>query len=230
MIHPADRYSDERAATTSKSGHRPGSLYAPLKRIVDVIGAAFALVVLVPVFVVIIVAVRASSPGPALFRQVRLGRNGRPFTMLKFRSMRIGDDDRAHRELIRRELAREPSSEGDSYKLVADDRITPIGRWLRRTSLDELPQLVCVLRGDMSLVGPRPALDWEYELFPEQYRRRLDAVPGITGLWQTQGRSTVGTLEMLEMDLDYLDRRSLRTDLGIIVATVGVLLRGDGAR
>ncbi len=201
-----------------------------IKRVIDVMIAGSALAVLCPAMIGVAVLIRRSTPGPALFRQTRVGLGGMPFTLLKFRSMRVGGDDQALRDLVRRELAGEQVPTDGSFKLTSDHRTTPIGRWLRSTSMDELPQLVCVLRGDMSIVGPRPALEWEHEMFPEAYRRRVEVLPGITGLWQTSGRSTVDTLAMLQLDLDYLERRSLRLDLSIMVATVAVLLRGDGAR
>jgi len=202
------------------------------KRCLDVTVAAVALAVTAPVLAVIAVAVRASSPGPAIFRQVRIGRYGRPFVMYKFRTMRMGNDDTAHRQLIVEELrpgAAAPTSDG-IYKLAADARVTPLGAWLRRTSFDELPQLWNVLTGTMSLVGPRPSLPWEVELFDPRYRLRESQLPGITGLWQVSGRNLVSTAEMLELDLEYVRSWSFRRDLSILARTPAVLLRGDGAR
>ena len=151
--------------------------------------------------------------------------------MVKFRSMsQGGGDDGAHRESILQELSRSAVAVEGSFKLAADPRVTRAGRWLRSTSLDELPQLFNVLRGEMSLVGPRPALAWESELFPEAYRRREDVPPGITGLWQVSGRSRVDTLRMLEYDAEYVDTWSFWLDLRILWRTLPVVLRGDGAR
>ena len=202
------------------------------KRCLDVVVAALALVVTAPVLAVIAVVVRASSPGPVIFRQVRIGRLGRPFVMYKFRTMRMDQDDAPHRQLIIDELqpdAVAPTTDG-VYKLERDDRITPVGAWLRRTSFDELPQLWNVLTGTMSLVGPRPSLPWEVELYHPSFRLREAQLPGITGLWQVSGRNLVGTAEMLELDLQYVSSWSFRLDLSILARTPAVLLRGDGAR
>src|SRR5690606_14082242 len=144
------------------------------------------------------------------FRQRRVGLYGSAFTMYKFRTMRSGGDDRALRELIARELRGETTMIEGSSKL-ADDRVTAIGRFLRKTSLDELPQLFNVLRGDMSLVGPRPCLVWEAELFPTEFAMRFSVPPGITGLWQVSGRSMLGTLDMLKLDVAYVRSRCMRT-------------------
>lgn len=202
-----------------------------VKRLFDVLVAGTALLVLWPLVVVIAVLVRATSRGPAFFRQERIGLGGRPFRMWKFRTMIPSDDEGALREMIRLELDGTAAPAGDgSYKLAEHHRITRIGRWLRLTSLDEVPQLFNVVCGEMSLIGPRPALAWEVEMFPPEYRCRADVLPGITGLWQVSGRSRLTTLEMLALDAEYVRMHSLRTDLLILVRTVPVLLRSDGAR
>jgi lipopolysaccharide/colanic/teichoic acid biosynthesis glycosyltransferase len=167
--------------------------------------------------------------GPALFRQERVGLRGQRFTLLKFRTMFQGVDDRALRDLIARELRGEDTVDGGSSKLNNDRRITRVGSILRRTSLDELPQLFNVLRGDMTLVGPRPCLGWEAEMFPAEFTPRFEVRPGLTGLWQVSGRSALGTLEMLELDVRYVRSRSLQSDLSILIRTVPALL-GSGAR
>lgn len=202
-----------------------------VKRVFDVVVAGCALVVLAPVFLVVAALVRLTSRGPALFRQERVGLAGRPFSMLKFRSMRLAEvvDDSALRAQIGRELAGTQEPTNGSFKLPDDPRITPIGRVLRRTSLDELPQLINVVRGDMSLVGPRPALVWEHEMFPERARARVAVLPGITGLWQVSGRSTLDTRAMLELDLEYVRTRSFVGDLRILLRTFASLVRSDGA-
>jgi lipopolysaccharide/colanic/teichoic acid biosynthesis glycosyltransferase len=141
-----------------------------------------------------------------------------------------GGDDRALRDLIARELRGEDTVEGGSAKLNNDPRVTRTGAFLRRTSLDELPQLINVVRGEMTLVGPRPCLDWEADMFPPEFASRFSVPPGLTGLWQVSGRSTMGTLEMLELDVVYVRSRSLRSDLGILLRTVPALLRSSGAR
>jgi lipopolysaccharide/colanic/teichoic acid biosynthesis glycosyltransferase len=200
------------------------------RRSVDIVLAGLAALVLAPLLLVVAVAIRLDSPGPALFRQPRIGVDRRPFTLYKFRSMRVGGDDAALRRLIAAELRGEDTSAAGSWKIDADPRVTRVGRLLRRTSLDELPQLLNVLRGQMSLVGPRPCLDWEMTMFPPEYADRFTVRPGLTGLWQINGRSTVGTLDMLRMDVEYVHRRNLVLDMRILLATVPSMLRGDGAR
>jgi lipopolysaccharide/colanic/teichoic acid biosynthesis glycosyltransferase len=192
-----------------------------VKRALDLVLAVLGLVLGAPIFLLAAVAVRASGPGPILHRQVRIGRDERPFVMLKFRTMREGADDAALRAMNAAELngERPPGSADGVFKLQADPRITRPGRWLRRTSLDELPQLWNVIRGEMSLVGPRPSLPWEVALFTPEQRRRHDCLPGITGLWQVSGRNRLSMPEMLALDLDYARRRSLALDLRILAAT-----------
>jgi lipopolysaccharide/colanic/teichoic acid biosynthesis glycosyltransferase len=189
-----------------------------------------ALLVLVIPMLLVAMAIKLGSPGPALYRQQRVGRGGRPFTMYKFRTMRVGGSDVQHRELIARELRGEDTSVNGSWKIDSDPRVTRIGAILRRTSADELPQLINVLLGQMALVGPRPCLEWEAEMFPPKFAGRFDVPPGLTGLWQVSGRSTMGTLEMLELDLVYVRSWSFWSDLVILMRTVPTLLRGHGAR
>jgi lipopolysaccharide/colanic/teichoic acid biosynthesis glycosyltransferase len=200
------------------------------RRAVDLAVVVVALLVLMIPMLCIAIAIRCSSPGPAFYRQQRIGRGGRPFTMYKFRTMRVGGSDAQHRELIARELRGEDTSVNGSWKIDRDPRVTRVGAFLRRTSIDELPQLINVLLGQMSLVGPRPCLDWEAEMFPARFAERFDVPPGLTGLWQVSGRSTMGTLEMLELDLAYVRGWSFWSDLGILLRTVPALLRGQGAR
>jgi lipopolysaccharide/colanic/teichoic acid biosynthesis glycosyltransferase len=199
-------------------------------RALDIVIAALALVVLAPLILVLVVLIRTTSRGPALFRQPRVGYLGRPFVMYKFRTMYTGCNDRMHREYVTSMLSgqdpRRPQSDG-LFKLERDPRVTPVGGLLRRTSLDELPQFLNVLRGEMSLVGPRPALAWEARLYAPHHRRRFEVRPGITGLWQVRGRSKLSMLEALELDVDYVARRSLRLYLYILAVTVPVVLRGE---
>ncbi len=215
-------------ATRARRGRNSAALVG--KRTLDIVGSTFGLLVLAPLLAVVAVLVRLTSPGPALFRQERVGAGGRSFTLVKFRTMVVNDDDSALREAVQRELDGTREEEDGSFKLLDDPRVTPVGRWLRRTSLDEVPQLVNVLLGQMSLVGPRPALPWEADLFPSDLRRREEMPPGLTGLWQVSGRSRLGTPDMLRLDVEYVDSWSLGLDLSILVRTVPVLLRGDGAR
>jgi len=170
--------------------------------------------------------VKRSSPGPVFFRQLRIGSGGLPFQMYKFRTMYLDNDDSAHREQNRLELL----GRADAVKEAGDPRVTGVGRWLRRLSLDELPQLLNIMRGEMSAVGPRPSLIWEVELFEPSKRRRLDARPGLTGLWQVNGRADVSMGEMLELDLEYLDTISPRVDLRCLVGTAKSIMYGSGAR
>jgi lipopolysaccharide/colanic/teichoic acid biosynthesis glycosyltransferase len=201
---------------------------ASMKRFIDVFGAAVGLVLLFPVMLAIALLVRLTSPGPALFRQLRQGQGGRPFWFLKFRTMTA---DAEHR-LGDLEPLNEAAG-GVLFKMRRDPRVTPLGRWLRRTSLDELPQLLNVLRGEMSLVGPRPLQMRDSALLeqlePGAYARRLSVLPGLTGAWQVGGRSETDSLGMLQLDLDYIERWSLWRDLGILCRTVGAVLRGRGA-
>ena len=201
-----------------------------VRRTIDIVVAGTALLVLGPLMALIAVAIRLTSPGPALFTQRRVGFGRKSFCFYKFRTMRVGSDDGAHRELIARELRGEDTSIRGSCKLDGDSRVTRVGSVLRRTSLDELPQLINVLRGDMTLVGPRPCLEWEAEMFPNEYDERFAVRPGVTGLWQVSGRSTVSTLDMLRLDVDYARHQTMRGDVAILARTVPVLLHGDGAR
>jgi lipopolysaccharide/colanic/teichoic acid biosynthesis glycosyltransferase len=213
-----------------RAEHRSRTVGRRIRRTLDVLISASALTALAPLIVVIAALIRLTSPGPSLFKQRRVGLGREPFSLYKFRTMRVGGDDTALRELIARELRGVDTSTGGSCKLDADSRITPIGAFLRRTSLDELPQLINVLRGEMTMVGPRPCLDWEAEMFPSEFDARFTVPPGVTGLWQVSGRSTVGTLDMLRLDLEYVQSRSLLGDLAILARTVPAVLRGDGAR
>jgi len=200
------------------------------RRAVDLTVSIVALLVLAIPLIVIGLVIRWTSVGPALFQQQRVGFGGKTFTMYKFRTMRTGVGDEMLRELIAAELRGEDTSVDGSYKLDSDPRVTPIGAFLRKTSLDELPQLINVLFGDMSLVGPRPCLEWEARMFPTEFQPRFSVRPGITGLWQVSGRSTVSTLEMLHLDLTYVRTRNLVGDLSILVRTVPSMLKDHTVR
>jgi lipopolysaccharide/colanic/teichoic acid biosynthesis glycosyltransferase len=200
------------------------------RRAVDLTVSLVALLVLGIPLIVIGLVIRWTSVGPALFQQQRVGLGGKTFTMYKFRTMRTGVGDEMLRELIAAELRGEDTSVDGSYKLDSDPRVTPIGAFLRKTSLDELPQLINVLLGDMSLVGPRPCLEWEARMFPTEFQPRFSVRPGITGLWQVSGRSTVSTLEMLHLDLTYVRTRNLVGDLSILVRTVPSMLKDHSVR
>ncbi len=207
-----------------------------LKRGMDVLGSFLLLIVLSPVFLVIAAAIKLTSRGPVLFRQQRIGEHGSAFTFLKFRSMYVNNDASEHKEYVRKliagQAAKQPTNgEGEGiFKLTNDPRITPVGNFLRRTSLDELPQFFNVLSGDMSLVGPRPPVPYEVESYATWHRRRLlEAKPGITGLWQVQGRSRVGFDDMVRLDLRYARHSSPLLDLKILLQTPKAVIAGNGA-
>ena len=202
------------------------------KRVVDVVLASLMLVMLSPVMLIIAITVRLTTPGPAHFRQVRIGHLLSPFVVLKFRTMHQDNDDAIHRSYVRTMLAGSAvPADGvrGIYKLAGDPRVTPIGKFLRKASLDELPQLVNVLRGDMSLVGPRPVLPWEAGLFEPRHQVRFAVKPGITGLWQVSGRSVLTMQQALELDVEYVRRRSLALDLVTLLRTIPAVLRSRGA-
>lgn len=205
-----------------------------IKRIMDIAGGMLLLLILSPVFLLIAAALKLTSPGPILFPQERIGFMARPFTMWKFRTMRVDADPGPHHEFvtkfIRSGAQLHPAGRRALFKLTNDDRVTPLGRILRKTSLDELPQLWNVLRGDMSLVGPRPPLAYEVEHYKPWHRRRmLDAIPGMTGLWQVVGRSRTTFDEMVRLDLRYARTRSLWMDIKILLATPRAVISGKGA-
>jgi lipopolysaccharide/colanic/teichoic acid biosynthesis glycosyltransferase len=210
---------------------RDRRVYLAVKRSVDLVLAALSLVMLIPLMALVALLVRLTSPGPVLFRQTRVGRDGRQLTMLKFRTMTNGVSDELHRDYVRQLLSDDPpppTASNQLFKLGNDPRCTRIGRFLRRTSIDELPQLLNVLRGDMSLVGPRPVLPWEADLLRDSYADRFRVPPGITGLWQTSGRSTLTMRQALDLDLAYVASCGMLLDLRILLKTVLVVLRpGD---
>ena len=205
-----------------------------VKRAVDVLGSLAAIALLSPAFLVIAAWIKADSPGPVFFRQERIGSGGRRFRVWKFRTMRYGASDAAHRELIHQLIRGEeddaqPGPEGERvYKLTNDDRVTRVGRFLRRTSLDELPQLFNVLRGEMSLVGPRPPLAYELDIYDRWQFDRLEVRPGMTGLWQVSGRSRLSYRRMCELDVEYVRNWSLWLDLKILLKTIPVVLFNSG--
>lgn len=196
------------------------------KRSLDLILAFTGMVLAAPVLLAIYLWIRLTSPGPALFRQVRLGAGQREFVMYKFRTMRTDADPAVHQEYIRRMAAGEAEKVDGLYKLHCDPRITRAGAFLRKVSLDELPQLLNVLRGDMSLVGPRPVLPFEAELFPDWAMERFEVKPGLTGLWQVNGRNKLTMDEGLRYDLEYVATRSIRLDLLIMLKTVPAVFGG----
>jgi len=215
---------------------RPRPWATSAKRVMDLVGSLAGLVLLSPVMVLIALGIRLTSEGPVIFRQQRLGKGGIPFTLYKFRSLYQDSDEALHRDFVSQYIRdRLPeTTQGDGtpkpYKLQHDPRITPLGRWLRRSSLDELPQLFNILRGDMSLVGPRPAIRYEAREYQAWHLRRiLSMKPGLTGLWQVEGRSSTRFDDMVRLDIRYIQQWSLGLDMKILCRTLGVVLNRHGA-
>jgi exopolysaccharide biosynthesis polyprenyl glycosylphosphotransferase len=204
-----------------------------VKRIFDVVCASLILIVAMPIIALAALATFIFDGRPIFFRQQRIGAQGRRFEMLKLRTMKTSAADSVHRQYVQRWIsdgrkANADDNGGTVFKLANDSRVTSVGRILRKFSLDELPQLFNVVRGDMSLIGPRPALPYEVEHYQDWHRRRLEGLPGITGLWQVSGRNQISFDEMVKLDVKYLEDWSLATDIQILFRTIPVLLRGEG--
>jgi len=214
------------AGTTAGWLHSPGSgrAYALLKRGLDIIGSALGLLMLAPLFLLVGLLVRFESPGPVLFSQTRIGRRGRPFRCWKIRSMYT--DAEARKAAL---LAQNEMQGGTTFKMKRDPRITRVGRFIRKASIDELPQLWNVLTGDMSLVGPRPPVPAEVALYDASHRQRLSVKPGITCIWQVSGRSDIPFGEQVQLDVRYIQQRSLWMDLRLLLATIPAVLFARGA-
>ncbi len=208
-----------------QDAHAAGRLgYVLIKRVFDFFASFVGLILLSPLFLVIAVMIKLDDPaGPVFYSQQRLGRKEREFRMFKFRSMCVDADKKLKELLDKNEV------DGAMFKMKEDPRITKIGHFIRRTSIDELPQLLNVFLGDMSLVGPRPPLPREIAQYSDYDRKRLAVKPGCTGLWQVSGRNDVGFKEMVELDIRYIEKRSIFLDLKIIFRTVGIMLRPNGA-
>jgi exopolysaccharide biosynthesis polyprenyl glycosylphosphotransferase len=217
------------------SRDRSRKLALMVKGMMDASGSVIALVLSAPLFLLIAIAIKLTSRGPVFFRQERVGQHGRPFMMLKFRSMCVDNDPSVHQKWFQNfhkgKAEKHAVGNGNgSYKLPNDPRVTRVGRLLRRTSMDELPQFINVLNGEMSLVGPRPPIPYEVDAYDAWHRGRvLEAKPGITGLWQVSGRSRVPFDEMVRMDLKYARTWSLWLDIKILLKTPGAVLNGEGA-
>jgi lipopolysaccharide/colanic/teichoic acid biosynthesis glycosyltransferase len=229
----AHQITDEQRAHYAPHRRRAAAFDATLRRTLDLLLAGALLLLLAPLLLVIAIAIRLDSPGPSLYRQRRLGRGLRPFVVNKFRSMRTDAAATPHQDYVRALITGcgpELAQGGENlYKLAVDDRITRVGRLLRRFSLDELPQLWNVVRGDMSLVGPRPVIPYEVEHYPDWYRERFEVKPGLTGLWQVSGRNERTYEQMVRFDVEYARTQRLWLDLGILAKTVWVVIRGKGA-
>jgi exopolysaccharide biosynthesis polyprenyl glycosylphosphotransferase len=236
LAHPATSNKRESADSLLSGLHlsTAARVRAGLKRLLDIIASALLLLLTSPVFVLVAALMKLKSPGPVFFRQSRVGEQGRAFMMLKFRTMHVNNDASMHKQFVSQMIKGVAPTGGGSkdtaFKILNDPRVTPIGRVLRQTSLDELPQLWNVLRGDMSLVGPRPPLQYEVEQYkPWHYRRVLEAKPGITGLWQVSGRSRTTFDDMVRLDLRYAKNPSAWADIKILLATPRAVISGKGA-
>jgi len=217
----------EYSRTEAQGADRSLATGLALKRAMDIVLSLVAMVVLFPLLVVIAAAVKIDSRGPVLFKQERLGRGRKPFTMYKFRSMRADSGDALHREAVKR-TAQSKRREIGTFKSLDDPRVTRVGRFLRGSNLDELPNLLNILRGEMSIVGPRPALDYELPYYKDWFFRRFAVRPGLTGLWQVKRADAEDFDEMIRMDVDYTERMSVWLDLKLIALTIPSIIREKG--
>jgi len=231
-----ERGADTRLYPDLHRGESKKRFGQAIKRVIDIAGSGALLLILSPLLAAIALLIKMTSRGPVIFRQERLGQFGTRFKCLKFRTMYENNDSRIHQDYIQRFIAGRSRSENDEpgkqvvYKITNDPRVTPIGRFLRKTSLDEFPQFWNVLRGEMSLVGPRPPVPYEFKVYDIWHRRRvLEVRPGITGLWQVSGRSRMSFDDMVRLDLRYSQSWSLWLDLRILIATPRAVLSGEGA-
>jgi lipopolysaccharide/colanic/teichoic acid biosynthesis glycosyltransferase len=204
------------------------------KGVFDRLLALLAIVIASPIMVMVALGIRLDSPGGPIFRQERVGKDGRRFTACKFRTMHINNDDREYRVYLQKYIIENApylvDQQGQGvYKVVGDPRVTKLGAWLRKTNLDELPQLFNVLRGEMSFVGPRPEVPFALEMYSDWHRKRLSATPGITGLWQVYGRKRLSFDDMVRLDIDYIQRQSLLLDAKILLLTIRTVLTRDGS-
>lgn len=212
-----EKYLDKKIINSKKR-------YLLLKKVLDLFGSLFGLVMLSPLFLIVAIAIKIEEPkGAVFFSQVRLGKNGKPFKIYKFRSMCIDAEEKLKELLAYNEV------EGAMFKMKDDPRITKIGKFIRRTSIDELPQFYNVLMGDMSLVGPRPPLPYEVDEYTQYDKQRLYVKPGCTGLWQISGRNDVGFSKMVKLDIHYVKQQSIVYDIKIIIKTVWVMINPNGA-
>jgi exopolysaccharide biosynthesis polyprenyl glycosylphosphotransferase len=233
--HP-DRVADSKLYPDLSQKAAKKRVPMAVKRVIDIVASISLLIVLAPVFGIIALAIKLSSKGPVLFKQDRLGRFGAGFKCLKFRTMYADNDPKTHREFVQQFIAGKTAKENGQeteptvYKITNDPRVTPVGRFLRKTSLDEFPQFWNVLRGEMSLVGPRPPVPYEFEIYDFWHRRRvLEVKPGVTGLWQVSGRSRTCFDDMVRLDLQYTQGWSLWLDVKILLATPRAVFFGEGA-
>lgn len=216
-------------AISSAESFSENSWQIVAKRAIDFFGALVGLLILSPIMLMVAIAIKLTSPGPVIFKQERLGYLGEPFIFLKFRSMDHRCDDLIHREYIEKFIENNYEETPQLYKITKDPRITSLGKFLRKTSLDELPQLFNVLSGEMSLVGPRPPIEYEVKMYKKWHKQRMHVKPGITGLWQVEGRSRMLFDEMVRLDIQYAKSWSIWLDFKIIFKTFKVILNDRGA-
>jgi lipopolysaccharide/colanic/teichoic acid biosynthesis glycosyltransferase len=219
----------EAAPLAEAAGAATSPLTEAAIRALDLVVAVAMLIVLAPLLLIVAATIKADSAGPIIFRQRRFGRNLEPFSVAKFRTMHHGADAEAHRAHVERMIAPSGQTAQPMEKLSGDSRVTRVGSFLRRTSIDELPQLWNVVRGEMSLVGPRPPVQYEVDKYPAEAFRRFAVRPGLTGLWQVRGRSTLTFRQMIELDTEYVERRSLPLNLKILLLTLPAVIHGKGA-
>jgi len=202
-----------------------------IKRCIDIVISSIALILLSPLFAGIALGIKLSSPGPVFFQQIRIGKNGRSFDFYKFRSMHVDSDSEEHKKFVKDFIKKSDGCAQDEikvFKIANDPRIFKFGTFLRKTSLDEFPQFFNVLKGDMSLVGPRPCLPYEWECYGDWHKNRLNVLPGCTGMWQALGRSSVSFEEMVVLDMYYISNMSMWLDIRIILLTFPVIFLGKG--
>jgi lipopolysaccharide/colanic/teichoic acid biosynthesis glycosyltransferase len=225
-------YSANQVVPSPAPFWHPNVDYLFFKRALDIFFAICLLLLFAIPMLLIALGIKLHSPGPVFYRQQRIGKRGRPFTMLKFRSMRIANDSSRHCQHVLRLIIEDASPKDlgvETVKIKADPRITGMGKILRNLSLDELPQLFNVLKGEMSLVGPRPPLPYEYAVYSDWHKTRLDVLPGITGVWQVTAHNTVSFSEMVRIDLEYIQEMNLLLDLKIMLLTPLAMIKGKGA-
>ena len=212
------------------SPHYNSNFTLGIKRFFDTSISLTALILLSPIMLIIAILIKLSSKGPVLYKQIRIGKNGKPFEFYKFRSMRVVEDDDEERKKKMIEFMKKSAPKAEGTKIINEDRVTWIGKIIRKTSLDELPQLFNVLKGDMSLVGPRPSLPYEYENYDTWQKRRVNVLPGCTGVWQVWGRSSVSFIDSVVLDLYYINNMSPWLDLQLILKTIPVMLFSKGGK
>lgn len=214
---------ESKAVLLNKDKIRSRFIYHSMKRLFDIVAATCGIVILSPLMIIIAVLIKGEDHGPIFYKQVRVGKNGKTFKMYKFRSMFVNADKMLDK------LKEQNDVDGPMFKMKDDPRVTKIGHFIRKHSLDELPQFLNVLKGDMSLVGPRPALPSEVEEYSEYDKQRLFVIPGCTGLWQATERNEVGFNEMLQLDIEYIKKANLLFDLWIIWKTVEIIVKPNGS-